>query len=179
MRKHISARDWACLVLRVGLGCIMLAHGLQKVSVDGGTSWAPFMSPILQALVAWTEVVGGVAVLIGLFSRVAAAGFICVLLPALYLVSSNRGFIETDFGKAMSYLGVGYEYHVALILQCVAILLLGSGRLSVDHYLWPRLRGRKGAAAAQAAATPAGVNPPHFEPAPAPGQSAPGPRVQA
>jgi putative oxidoreductase len=184
MSKQLSARDLGCLVLRLGLGLIFLAHGYQKFSLvtdEGrtwtwGNAWGPFMPEWMQATVAFVEVLGGLALLLGLFTRVAAVCLCLVQFGALYLVFDHRDFIRSEFGEksaAFSYLKVGWEYNFSLIMQCAAVILLGAGMVSVDYLLGRRRR------AAQEKAAVAGINPPHFDTAPAPAESAPSPHIKS
>jgi uncharacterized membrane protein YphA (DoxX/SURF4 family) len=84
----------------------------------------------VQLLVAWGELVGGVALLLGLLTRVAAVGLIVIQIGAIATVTFQRGF--TSLG------GAGYEYNIALIAMCLALILLGGGALAVDRRLWRR-----------------------------------------
>src|SRR5690606_14971744 len=96
------------LVLRLGLALIFIYHGLEKIlgsQHHWGTSWATRMwidnpatgqvgtevpgmlFPAVQLLVAWAELLGGVALLAGLFSRIAAIAMIVIQLGAIWLVT--------------------------------------------------------------------------------------------
>jgi putative oxidoreductase len=145
--KMEKKADLAALLLRLGLAVIFIYHGLDKITGsqnDWGTSWAwrlwlarpdvqpgeevPWvMFPAVQMLVAYAELLGGVALLIGLFSRVAAIAMIIVQLGAVWLVTYARGFAGVG----------GYEYNVALIVMCLAVLVLGDGALAVDKLIAP------------------------------------------
>ncbi len=148
MLRNLSTRDLACLLLRVSLGVIFIVHGSAKISHEMGTAWEREFAPWLNALLAYGELVGGIAMLLGLLTRVTAGGFAVVMCAALYVVSTVEGFtgIPDTVIKSFDYLHVGSEFPFALLFQCGALLLLGGGALSVDHYLLPRLRGAKGAA---------------------------------
>ena len=63
----------APLVLRLCLATIFISHGVFKIWVGGGDHWfeggaagAPVPSPTLQLMVAWGELVGGIALALGL-----------------------------------------------------------------------------------------------------------------
>lgn len=88
----------------------------------------------VQLAVAWGEVAGGLALLLGLLTRVAAAGMVIIQLGAIFLVTGARGFI----GAA----DVGYEYNIALIAMSLALVLLGGGALSLDRLLRRERAGR-------------------------------------
>jgi uncharacterized membrane protein YphA (DoxX/SURF4 family) len=75
------------LALRVALGASFLAHGLQKISgFDGIVKW--FVSIGLPAILAYVvttiETVGGALLIVGLFTSVAAAGIMFVMLGAIF-----------------------------------------------------------------------------------------------
>jgi len=90
---------------------------------------------VVQLLVAWGEVIGGVALLLGLLTRVAAFGMMLIQLGAIYSLTAARGF---SIGTIAD--GGGPEYNVALVVMCLALVLEGGGALAVDHVL---NRGRR------------------------------------
>jgi putative oxidoreductase len=129
------------LILRVSLAVIFLYHGISKVT-DGaaGANWVGRyyehvdveVPPTLtfagtQYAVAWGELLGGVAMLLGFLTRLAALGLIVIQTGAVMLVTAPRGFSLAG--------GVGYEYNLALLAMCLCLLLTGSGLLSLDAYL--------------------------------------------
>jgi uncharacterized membrane protein YphA (DoxX/SURF4 family) len=79
---------------------------------------------VVQLLVAWGEVVGGIAVLFGLLTRLATVGLIIIQAGAIATVTSMKGFGVT---------AGGYEYNVALIAMLLVLLLQGPGVVSVDY----------------------------------------------
>jgi uncharacterized membrane protein YphA (DoxX/SURF4 family) len=88
---------------------------------------SPLVGTIAQFAVAWGEVVGGAALLLGFLTRLAALGMVIIQAGAIYTVTGAKGFSTTT--------GAGYEYNVALIAMCLAIILLGGGALTVDRLL--------------------------------------------
>lgn len=133
--------SFAALVLRVGLAVIFLYHGWHKIAGEEnyyGASWADTLwrersvpkpeslsFPAVQIAVAWGELLGGGALLLGLLTRLAALGMLIIQIGAIYLVTFSRGF--TFRGD------VGYEYNVALLTMCLAVLVLGGGALALDR----------------------------------------------
>lgn len=109
------------------------------------------LSAAAQLLVAWGEFLGGIALLLGLLTRVAAVGLIIIQIGAIVLVTGALGFSAGA--------GAGYEYNVALIGMCLVLILTGGGTWSLDQLIRRRRR-----AAAQPPPTPT--------PAPAPMTSA-------
>jgi uncharacterized membrane protein YphA (DoxX/SURF4 family) len=121
------------------------AEGIHTLDTGPG---AAHLHAGAQIAIAWGELLGGTALLLGAFTRLAALGMIIIQGGAILLVTGPRGF---------SYLGGGgYEFNVALVAMCVVLLILGPGTWAVDHYLpsW-----RKKAATTRAA--------PEHAPAPA------------
>jgi uncharacterized membrane protein YphA (DoxX/SURF4 family) len=90
-----------------------------------------------QLAVAWGELLGGVALLLGLLTRLATLGIIIIQVGAILTVTRYRGFVSLQ--------DVGAEYNVALVAMCLALLVTGAGALSVDH----RLKARRKALPAQ------------------------------
>jgi uncharacterized membrane protein YphA (DoxX/SURF4 family) len=84
----------------------------------------------VQFLVAWGELVGGVAMLLGFLTRWAALGLVIIQIGAIATVTYARGFSAAG--------GAGYEYNLALVGMCLALLLTGGGRPSVDRLLFAR-----------------------------------------
>jgi putative oxidoreductase len=128
----VRSADWGRLVLRVVLGLIFAVHGAQKVFIFGLDGTAGFMAkvgvplPTLAAIVVMTvELLGGIALILGVATRVAAALIGIEMVVAILLVSINRGFIG------------GYEFELMLLASAVGVALLGAGVLSLDRVFWP------------------------------------------
>ena len=124
------------LIVRLLVGGIMLAHGLDKLT---GMTPAGFGSGMLAELgvpgpiffgwvVTLIELIGGAALILGAFTRLAALLNIGVLTGALLLVKTDIGLLA-PMGAPLP----GAELDLALIAGLVAVLILGPGRPSVDH----------------------------------------------
>jgi putative oxidoreductase len=81
-------------------------------------------------VVTFVELIGGILLIVGLFSRVAALLLTINLGVAILLVKVNIGLLSPPDGS-----GVGAELDLALIAGFLVILLAGPGRLSVDQAL--------------------------------------------
>ncbi len=96
-RFHAASQDKdnvVALILRIGLAVIFLYHGLEKIITGSvGTTWihqmnekGPYMVPEsltfsgIQLLVAWGEFLGGLALAIGMLTRLASVGLILIQL---------------------------------------------------------------------------------------------------
>src|ERR687894_579264 len=125
----------APLVVRVIVGVIMAAHGWQKLA-GGPANFGGFLAqlgvplPTLMGyVVTLVELVGGILLIVGLFSRLAALLLTIDLVVAILLVKVNIGLI------APPQQGAGAELDLALIAGFLAILLAGPGSLSLDRAL--------------------------------------------
>ncbi|MBE4718297.1 DoxX family protein [Pseudarthrobacter sp. AB1] len=128
----------AITVLRVILGFLFAAHGWQKFNewTIAGTQAAFTQMGVPAAnisapLVAGLELAGGVALILGVLTRVVAALLALNMIGALLLVHAPAG-VFADKG--------GYELVLLLGAAALALALTGAGRMSVDRALF----GRKG-----------------------------------
>lgn len=123
-------------MLRVVMGFLFAAHGWQKYfqyTLDGtvaafgqmGVPAAGFVAPVIATL----EIVGGVALILGVLTRVFAALLGLNMLGALFLVHAPAG-VFVDAG--------GFELVLALAAGAAAIALMGPGRVSVDRFALAR-----------------------------------------
>jgi putative oxidoreductase len=130
----------ALTILRVVVGFIFAAHGWQKYNefTIAGTqaSFAQLRVPapeIAAPLVATLELVGGIALILGMLTRVFAALLTLDMLGALVLVHAPKGVFVSQGG---------YELVLVLAAASLAIALAGPGRISVDHALFARRNSR-------------------------------------
>jgi uncharacterized membrane protein YphA (DoxX/SURF4 family) len=86
-----------------------------------------------QIAVAWGELLGGAALLLGVLTRLAAVGLLIIQVGAILTVTAAKGFSVTAGG--------GAEYNVALIAMCLVLILTGGGACSVDGILRRRRQG--------------------------------------
>ncbi|MFM7736248.1 MAG: DoxX family protein [Alphaproteobacteria bacterium] len=130
--------DVALTILRIVLGVVILAHGLQKtLGLFGGNGFSATMAFFaskgmpapLAFLVILGESAGALGLIVGLLTRVAAFGILCIMLGALGVHWPN-GFFMNWFGQQS---GEGFEYHLLAIAIAVALLLRGGGAASIDR----------------------------------------------
>lgn len=129
-------RPLAPLFLRLGIGLVFVVHGWSKLS-DGPDMFAGMLTdlgvgvPLVFAwLVTLAELVGGAMLLLGLLTRLATLPLIGTMIGAITLVKVDLGVIAPA-GAPLP----GAELDIALLVGLVALLLLGPGRVSVDHAL--------------------------------------------
>ena len=126
----------APLVVRVLVGIIMAAHGLQKLQVGPATfglvlSELGVPLPTFMAyVVTLVEFVGGILLIVGLLSRFAALLLTIDLVMAILLVKVHVGLLSPQSGPPP-----GAELDLGLIAGFLVILLAGPGRLSLDYLL--------------------------------------------
>ena len=126
---------YAALLLRLSLGLLFLAHAGLKFFVFTPAGTAKFfdsvgLPPALAYLTIAVEVLGGVALILGLWTRIAAVVLLPILLGAIFTVHGAAGFFFTNAHGGWEYPAF---WSVALIVQA----LLGDGafalRVSSDH----------------------------------------------
>lgn len=137
-----TSGDWTGLILRLTAGGMMLPHGLQKAfGLFGGFGYKASMSYFTDTMklpwlisfaVIFLELVGSAGLIAGVFSRIWALGLIAVMAGAIVTTNVKNGLFMNWYGDQA---GEGYEYHLLFIGICVAILISGSGRFSVDESL--------------------------------------------
>jgi putative oxidoreductase len=150
------------LALRLVVGGVFAAHGLQKLAGSfggsglGGTEKAmagTAMHPVKAnaLLVAGTETLGGAAIALGAATPVAAGGLIATMVTAIRKVHGRNGFFNAKGG---------YEFNLTLIAALVALVAEGPGPVSVDALvgrrrwgLWAALMAFGGGIAASLLAT--------------------------
>ena len=134
--------DYAALVLRLMLGIVFFVHGSQKVlGWFGGYGFTNTMNaftqkmhiPFVFALLAIAaEFLGSIALLMGLFTRIAAFSIATVMVVAVGLVHWQNGFFMNWSGAQK---GEGFEYHLLVIAIAAALMIKGGGSFSIDKKL--------------------------------------------
>lgn len=125
------------LILRLVLGAVFIAHGGQKVfvyGIDGVTagltqSGMP-AAAIVAPLIAFGELLGGIALVAGFLTRVAGIGLAAIMIGATLIVHLAAGF----------FLPNGYEFTLTLLAASLALVFAGAGEYSVDAAVARRRR---------------------------------------
>lgn len=152
----MSVVDTALLVLRVWVGIVMIAHGINHgKSLDGTANWfrkVGFRAPRFHAyLSSSNELAIGAALILGLLTAVAAAGLAAIMFVAFWAIHRFAGFFV--FHRPDE----GYEYVATLSFIALALAIAGPGSLSVDTALGIDLTGWVGAGIIAAGLALAGV----------------------
>lgn len=126
--------EGAVLILRLAVGVILFAHGLHKFEEwsELNTIWRedyglPLGSVTLAGVL---QIASGLALILGIFTRYAAAVLVAVMLVATWvsLWKHREPFRSTPHGK-------GWDVNLLLIAALVALVLLGGGRWSLAGWL--------------------------------------------
>jgi putative oxidoreductase len=122
----------ALFFMRLALGAILVAHGYPKVfgglhhhaqmvASLGLPAWLGYVS-------AFTEFFGGLLILVGFFTRVAALAVFIDLLVAIWKVHLHNGLVGTPDRP-------GYEFALAAAALGFALVFFGGGPIAIDHVL--------------------------------------------
>jgi putative oxidoreductase len=131
--------DWLLTIARAVLGAIFFAHGSQKLLgwFDGpglGATLRAFRDQLgipapLALLAIAAEFFGGIGLVVGLLTRVAALGILLTIVVAMVMVHLRYGFFMNWYGNKP---GHGIEYHLLVIALALIVMVKGSGPLSFD-----------------------------------------------
>jgi putative oxidoreductase len=132
----------APLILRFGLAAIFIYHGFLEINCRTRTGFSPEIPAWFQVLVSWANIIGGIALIFGLLTRVFALWFTFIMFGAIFAVTGAREFVHLTHyitKKDSPYrFEVGYEYNFAIIVICLTLFVLGSGRFSLDRMIFHR-----------------------------------------
>jgi putative oxidoreductase len=141
IRKLFATDDsTATTILRLVLGLVFFAHGAQKMlGWFGGYGFSGTMgfftgtmhipAPFAFLAIA-AEFFGGLGLIIGFLTRIAAFGIAVNMLVAIATVHSGFGFFMNWSGTQK---GEGYEYHLLVLAMTAFLTIRGAGALSVDR----------------------------------------------
>lgn len=142
--------DIGLAVLRAVVGIIFIAHGGQKLFVYGlegvGGGFAQMgvpMAAVVGPFIAFLEFFGGIALVLGLLTRVASLGLAFTMVGAIVLVHLKEGFFNP----------AGIEFPLLLLAAAVTLVITGAGRYSLDGLI----AGRRARAEAPVRAQPSQV----------------------
>ena len=130
-------QSWGIAALRITVGAVLLAHGAQKLMLYGFAGTAGFFAhlgipfPALSAVLSiGAEFLGGMALILGLFTRPVAAILAFNMAVAVFGVHLKGGF----------FLPAGAEYALTLLVANISLALTGAGAFALDHVVQPALK---------------------------------------
>ena len=119
------------LVLRVVLGGLFVWHGINKFDVGISTikgmyeMWGVVAPGFTAPLTAVIEIVGGIALILGIGTRIATMMFSILMISAIF-------YVKRDLGIISSQQMPGAELDLAILAGLVAVMITGPGRFSID-----------------------------------------------
>ncbi|MFJ9925682.1 MULTISPECIES: DoxX family protein [Streptomyces] len=137
----VTAADGGLLLLRLAFGLPLAGHGAQKLfglfggrgltaTGKGFESLGYRPGKLFAAIGGLSELLGGLGLTLGLFTPLAAAAIVGVMINAMVTVTAAHG-LWVDKG--------GVEYNIGIAVVALAVTAIGPGRLALDHYLpWGR-----------------------------------------
>jgi putative oxidoreductase len=138
------------VILRLVLGAIFIAHGGQKLFVYGFEGVAGGfaqmgvpMASVVGPFIGFVELFGGIALIVGLLTRLAALGLFSTMIGAMVLVHLPAGFFAPN----------GIEFPLSLAGAALMLTLTGAGAYSIDSVI-ARRRGLDQEAASNASLQP-------------------------
>jgi putative oxidoreductase len=143
--------DWVITIVRIVLGVVFFAHGAQKAL--GWFGGAGLQSTVrvfreqlripapLALLSVAAEFLGGLGLIVGLLSRIAALGIAVVMIVALVAVHGKFGFFMNWYGEKQ---GHGIEYHILVLALALAVMIKGAGAFSLDQVLYQHISDQNG-----------------------------------
>ena len=157
LRKLLVTDDnTATIILRLVLGVVFFAHGAQKMlGWFGGYGFSGTMGyftgtahiPVPFAFLAIAaEFFGGLGLIFGFLTRIAAFGISVNMLVAIATVHSAMGFFMNWTGAQK---GEGFEYNLLVLAMTAFLMIRGAGAFSIDRAITtPSLAQRSRAAQA-------------------------------
>jgi putative oxidoreductase len=137
-----TSDDYVLMLSRLVLGIVFVAHGAQKAfGWFGGLGFDQTVRmfsqglgiPVFFAVLAiLAEFLGGIGLLAGLLSRIAAFGIAVNMLVAIFLVHAQNGLFMNWSGNQR---GEGFEYHLLALALTLLIMVRGAGAWSLDRVL--------------------------------------------
>ncbi len=141
-RLFATPNDFTYTAARLVLGLVFFMHGAQLVlGWFGGYGYTASMHAFthmmhipapLAFLAIMAQFLGGIGLIIGLLSRIAALGIAIDMLVAIFAVHIHVGFFMNWYGMQK---GEGFEYHLLAVALCIVIMVKGAGAASIDRVI--------------------------------------------
>ncbi|MBI1813251.1 DoxX family protein [Candidatus Peregrinibacteria bacterium] len=110
--------SWGLLILRLTIGAVFLYHCQPKLKGAMGGGFMMFIG--------WAELLGGLAMVLGFLTQLAAVGLGIIMVGALYKKTQEWHIPFAAQDKT------GWEFDLVLFGGCAALLLLGGGSISLE-----------------------------------------------
>jgi len=122
--------DLALLALRIALGAVFLTHGLGKRRLWSMQPSERMPAGMLRNLriLSIAEPAGGLGVLVGFLTQLAALGLVIVMLGAIQ-------FLVTKAHRKFTGENAGWEFEFTLLIVALALAILGGGKYALDRVI--------------------------------------------
>jgi putative oxidoreductase len=124
---------WGVTALRIMIGVIFMLHGWEKLYTAGIPATTEFFGElgipapmVMAATVAGLELVGGLALIVGLLTRIVVVPLALDMATAIVLVHRPMGFFAADGG---------FELALLVLVGALALMLNGSGAFALDSFI--------------------------------------------
>ena len=109
--------------IRASIGAIFIVHSIKKFD----PSWQEWLisiglPPEMQMPIALAEFLGGIFLIVGIFTRISGAIFSVILLGAIFHIRWENGFFVSQGG---------WEWDLIMLAAVLSIIVVGPGRLSI------------------------------------------------
>lgn len=136
-----SSAGYGAVILRLPIGTILAAHGAQKLfgwfggyGLEATGQWMASIgfTPglLMAALAGGAEFFGGIALILGLFTRPAAVVAAVTMAVAMTVHLGNGLFVSNN----------GFEFALSLLTATLALVFMGSGKLAMDQHIHQLLK---------------------------------------
>ena len=117
---------WTLLLLRIALGVVFIKHGMPKLKMAEQIAASMGMSSAKVKLIGLVEFLGGLSVLLGLFTQIGALGLMIVMIGAMYYKKMvwHVPFVAME--------KMGWEYDLILFTTALLLVTSGGSLLSLD-----------------------------------------------
>jgi len=141
-------RQWAPLFLRLIIGYGFMAHGWAKLS-KGPAGFEKLLVQIgvpFPHITSWVspliELLGGLAIFLGVFVSITAIPLIFTMLVAMFAIQINYGFSSVKTigltPKGPLFGPPGYEINLLYIAGLISLIITGAGIYSIDSLIWSK-----------------------------------------
>jgi putative oxidoreductase len=143
----IGMHRWGATVLRVVLGVVFIMHGYLGYAVLGPSTMAGYITRMgfpanVAPVLAWygiaAHLLGGALLVLGLWTRWAAAANVPVIAAAFFLLHLRQGYFMKVLHLGDRQVVGGYELTFVVLGATIAAILLGGGAASLDAARQPR-----------------------------------------
>jgi putative oxidoreductase len=129
MQPYTTFQESALVALRLIIGAIFLSAGIAKLGMwSSPPEGMPSGMIYLMMLLSIVEPIGGLALIVGFLTRLAATGLAIIMVGAVFFV---QFLIGASFFTGPQ--GSGVDYILLILAGCIALIAFGAGKFSVDR----------------------------------------------